>query len=241
MAWAILSGIAGNLMAYEAVLADVRRQRSVIDEMFILGDVIGLQGDNRALVERLSHPRPGEPRLAICQGWWEEQLLILHGLGRTGEPTALIEQYGAAMAKTLWDAVPRELVRKIQSWEFGIFELDCLLAHGSSLGVNDVLTPDMPVVTLIDRLQRMEANYLFCGRSGLTFDYEIAMGQIQSTVQTLDQPVTSQSRELSTKHIIGVGNVGAGEQATYTLFYPESGRIQFQTVQYRARPKGFGR
>ena len=168
--------------------------------------------------------------------------MILHGLGRTGEPTALIEQYGAATAKTLWDAVPRELVRQIQSWEFGIFELDCLLAHGSSLGVDDVLTPDMPVVTLIDRLQRMEANYLFCGRSGLTFDYEIAMGQLQSTVQTLDQPVASQSRELSTtKHIIGVGNVGAGEQATYTLFYPESGRIQFQTVQYRARFKGFGR
>ncbi|MBE9028924.1 metallophosphatase [filamentous cyanobacterium LEGE 11480] len=241
MAWAILSGIVGNLRAYEAVLADVRQSRLAIDEMFILGDVIGPQGDNAALIKRLYQRRPGEPRVAVCQGWWEEQLLILHGLGRTGEPTALIEQYGAAMTKTLWDAVPRELVRQIQSWEFGIFELDCLLAHGSSLGVDDVLTPDTPVVTLVDRLQRMEANYLFCGRSGLTFDYEIAMGQIQSTVQTLDQPATNQSRELPTKHIVGVGNVGGGEQATYTLFYPESGQIQFQQVACQTSPKGFGR
>lgn len=241
MAWAILSGIEGNLAAYEAVLADVHRSRVAIDEMFILGDVIGPQGDNAAVIERLYNPRSGEPRLAVCQGWWEEQLLILHGLGRTGEPTALVEKYGAPMAKTLWDAAPRELVNKIQTWEFGIFELDCLLVHGSSLGVDDMLTPKTSVITLIDRLQRMDANYLFCGRSGQTFDYEIAMGQMLSTVQTLDQSATTQARELPTKHIIGVGNVGAGEQATYTLFFPESGRIQFQSVAYRTQRKGFGR
>lgn len=241
MAWAILSGIEGNLVAYEAVLAAVRRSRIAIDEMFILGDVIGPKGDNAAVIERLYNPRSDEPRLSVCQGWWEEQLLILHGLGRTGAPTQLIENYGAPMAKTLWDAVPRALVSKIQSWEFGIFELDCLLAHGSSLGVDDRLTPDTPVVSLIDRLQRMEANYLFCGRSGLTFDYEISLGQIQSTVQTFDQRSDTQSRTLSTKHIVGVGNVGAGKQATYTLFYPESGHIQFQTVIYDKPPQGFGR
>ncbi|TAF68491.1 MAG: metallophosphatase family protein, partial [Oscillatoriales cyanobacterium] len=39
--WAILTGIEGNLAAYEAVLADIKRLRIRVDELYILGDLVG--------------------------------------------------------------------------------------------------------------------------------------------------------------------------------------------------------
>ena len=69
--WAILSGIEGNLTAYEAVLQDIRRQ--AVSDLYILGDVVGLQEDNEAVIQRLQFPRPGELEPQVCVGWWEEQ------------------------------------------------------------------------------------------------------------------------------------------------------------------------
>jgi hypothetical protein len=237
--WAILSGIEGNLTAYEAVLADLKRQRHPVGALFLIGDVVGPHPESEDLVQRLQKPRRGELEPQVCMGWWEEQCLTLHGLGRTGEPTALIEKYGMPMVKTLWDSVSRQTVEWVRSLEFGIYELDCLLIHGSSVGVNDTLTPDTPVEILLDRLLRFGANNLFCGRSGLAFQYEIKEGAIASTIQTLDSSAQTQTVTVASRQIVGVGNVGrtAGE-ATYTLYDPGTNRVQFQTVRYGS-PKGF--
>lgn len=130
-----MSSIEGNLAAYEAVLADIKRQRQPVEKLYILGNVIASTPESNALIERVrtqsvsvgESPRPNEPVPQVCQGWQEEQLLILHGLGRTGEPTELIERYGITMVKTLGDAIPREMVEWVRSLDFGFFELDCLL------------------------------------------------------------------------------------------------------------------
>ncbi len=237
--WAILSGIAGNLTAYEAVLTDLKRQRHKVSALFLIGDVVGPYPEGEALVQRLQKTRHGELEPQVCMGWWEEQCLTLHGLGRTGEPTALIEKYGMPMVKTLWDSVSRQTVEWVRSLEFGIYELDCLLIHGSSVGVDDMLTPDTPVEILLDRLLRFGANNLFCGRSGLAFQYEIKEGAIASTTQTLGNSAQTQSVTVAARQIVGVGNVGqiAGE-ATYTLYNPGTNHVQFQTVRYGS-PKGF--
>jgi len=86
MQWAILSGIEGNLAAYEAVLQDIRRQRSPVTDLYIVGDVVGLKGNNEAAIERLRSPRSGELEPQVCIGWWEEQCFSLHGL--SGLPDA---------------------------------------------------------------------------------------------------------------------------------------------------------
>ena len=39
--WAILSGIEGNLAAYEAVIGDMKSQRRNIEALYILGDLVG--------------------------------------------------------------------------------------------------------------------------------------------------------------------------------------------------------
>jgi hypothetical protein len=80
MQWAILSGIEGNLPAYEAVLADIRRQRQPVTDLFILGDLVGLRGDSEAVVRRVRSPKRGEPIPQVCTGWWEEQCFSLHGI-----------------------------------------------------------------------------------------------------------------------------------------------------------------
>jgi len=245
--WAILSGIEGNLAAYEAVLADIKQQRfskgtltpRLVEELYILGDVIAANSDSNRLIERLQSPRSRELTPQICQGWWEEQLLILHGLGRSGEPTELIDRYGSEMVKTLWEAIDISHLPWVRSLDFGFFELDCLLIHGSTVGVSDEITPATPPVEILDRLLRMDANYLFCGRSGLAFQYEVAAGQMTSAVTTLDYPSSPRTTTLKPRQIIGVGNVGRiPGYATYTLYEPSTGWVKFQIVRYGAA-RGF--
>lgn len=237
--WAILSGIEGNLAAYEAVLTDIKRQRLPVEELYLLGDVIAPTSESAKVIQRIRSPRSDEPVPQVCQGWWEEQFLILHGLGRTGEPTELIERYGTTMVKTLWDAIPRTDIAWVRSLDFGFFELDCLLIHGSSVSVSDELTPDTPPIQMLDRLMRMDANHLFCGRSGLTFQYDIQQGIITSSVTRLDCADEPQTTHVKPRKVIGVGNVGRiPGQATYTLYNPCSNQIEFKVVRYGSG-KGF--
>lgn len=237
--WAILSGIEGNLAAYETVLADIKRQGQPVDELYILGDVIAPTAESEKVIQRVRSPRLNEPVPQVCQGWWEEQLLILYGLGRTGEPTELIEKYGIEMVNTLWDVIPRQTVEWVRSLDFGFFEFDCLLIHGSSVSVSDELTLDTPPIQMLDRLMRMDANILFCGRSGLTFQYEIQQGSVTSSITTLDQATLPKATLVKPRQVIGVGNVGRiPGQATYTLYSPNTNQIEFRTVRYGSG-KGF--
>ncbi|MEO1127935.1 MAG: metallophosphoesterase family protein, partial [Cyanobacteria bacterium J06639_16] len=71
--WAILSGINGNLPAYEAVLADIKRLRCQVEALYILGDLIGLHPHCEALVQQVRQPPRGELEPQVCIGWWEEQ------------------------------------------------------------------------------------------------------------------------------------------------------------------------
>jgi diadenosine tetraphosphatase ApaH/serine/threonine PP2A family protein phosphatase len=211
-----------------------------VENFYLLGDIIGPTAKSNQLVKRIQQPRNGEPTPLVCQGWWEEQILILHALGRTGEPTELIDRYGIDMTKTLWDAIDSTTLKWVQSLEFGFVELDCFLIHGGSISVSDELTPTIDPIQAIDRLSRMDANQLFCGRSGLAFEYKIESGSLNSQVQTLDKLTDSTPTVLSPRRIIGVGSVGRIEgKASYTLYHPGSNKLEFKTVRYGIK-KGFG-
>lgn len=239
--WAILSGIEGNLAAYEAVLADIKRQRLTVTELFILGDVIGLQGDNEGVVARLRSPQPGELIPQVCTGWWEEQALSLYGLRGLPDAPELRASQGQGAVKHLWDDLSRETVQWLDSLSFGFFELDCLLIHGSTVSYDDALTPETPVMVMCDRIMRANANNLFCGRSGQTFEYHLQSGSIHSTVTTLDQAADQEGQSLQPRQVVGVGCVGrSGQPPTYTLYNPGSNQVTFRTVT-PAGVKGFGR
>jgi len=49
--WAILSGIQGNLPAYQAVLEDIQQRSVTVENLYILGDFIGVNPDSEMLVE----------------------------------------------------------------------------------------------------------------------------------------------------------------------------------------------
>ncbi|MGL5075059.1 MAG: metallophosphatase [Waterburya sp.] len=237
--WAILSGIEGNLAAYEAMLTDIKRQRVNVEELYILGDLVAVNPDSEKVIKRIQNPLPGELQPQVCIGWWEEQCFALHGLGSTAEPTELIDRFGKETAKLLWDSVSRETVQWLRNCHFGFFELDCLLIHGSSISVSEELTPKTPPWQILDRLQRLEANHLFCGRSGQVFEYQLQGGSVNSSVMTLDHQQPVQTITVPTRKVIGVGNVGREPgKATYTLYSPESERLKFQTVYY-GNKKGF--
>ncbi|MDF5711761.1 MAG: metallophosphatase [Nostoc sp. S4] len=237
--WAILSGIEANLAAYEAVMADIKRQGHNVEALYILGDLVGPRPEAEKLVERVLNPRQGELEPLICKGWWEEQCLILHGLGPTGDAPELIAKYGGDTVKLLWKCVSGKTVQWLRSLDFGFFELDCLLIHGSTVGVNDELTPETPPIQMLDRLSRMQANNILCGRSGLTFQYQLQTGSIITALTTLDNQVSPQTVTVTPRQVIGVGNVGRTPgQATYTLYNPGTNQVEFKTVYYGSS-KGF--
>ena len=51
--WAILSEIEGNIAAYEAVLADIKRQRIPVEALYILGDIIAANPDSEKIIKRI--------------------------------------------------------------------------------------------------------------------------------------------------------------------------------------------
>jgi len=237
--WAILSGIEGNIAAYEAVLADINYQRVKAEALYILGDIIAANPDSEKVIKRIQNPLPGELAPQVCVGWWEEQCFALHGLGSTAEPTELIDRFGKETAKLLWNSVSRETVGWLRNCHFGFFELDCLLIHGSTVSVSDELTPETKPWQMLDRLQRVGANHLFCGRSGQVFEYQLQGGSVNSSVTTLDQPQAVQTITAPQRRVVGVGNVGREPgKATYTLYNPNSDRLEFKTVYYGSK-RGF--
>ncbi|MCG8365697.1 MAG: metallophosphatase [Pseudanabaenales cyanobacterium] len=240
MQWAILSGIEGNIAAYEAVLKDIRRQGN-IDELYILGDVIGPRFTSEQLIKRIQQQT--DLPAQICTGWWEEQLFNLYGWGADMNATQLKQRYGVAGVERLWNAVSRETAQWLRSLNFGFFEFDCLLIHGSTVGCDDELTPETEPITLLDRILRSEANSLFCGRSGLTFQYQVMAGDLSSTVQTLDAaPPLAVEHSLTPRQVIGVGNVGRQSgHASYTLYNPYNNKVDFRTVTYRPTAQGFAK
>lgn len=240
MLWAILSGIEGNLAAYEVVLQDIRRQHSPVTALYVLGDVIGLKGDNEGVIRRLQSPRTGEPEPQVCMGWWEEQCLSLHGLSGLPDAPELMAQFGGDGVKHLWESVSRQSVNWLRSLHFGFHELDCLLIHGSTVSSADELTPETPAIQLCDRLIRADANTLFCGRSGLTFECWVTPSELRSTVTTLDGKQDLQEQGKTPRRVVGIGSVGRNSrQATYTLYNPANNRVTFKTVTYN-HAKGFG-
>jgi hypothetical protein len=231
--WAICSGIEGNLAAYEAVLASIKQQSDTISDLYILGDFLGLQGNNRAIIERIQSPKVGELTPQICLGWWEEQCLNLHGLRGSLDAPELVAKVGTDGAKLLWESIDWELVQWLRTLHFGFHELDCLLIHGSTVSYADELTLDTPAIQLCDRLIRADANNLFCGRSGLAFECWVEPKQLQSQIITLDGPQTLQEQGKSPRRIVGVGNVGRTKgQGNYVLYNAATDTVKFKTVCY---------
>jgi hypothetical protein len=239
--WAILNGVEANLSAYEAVLEDIKRQVPKVTELYILGDVINATKDSDRLVQRIRNPRIGELVPQVCKGWWEEQVLMLHGFVPDIEPNPVVGKYGVATAKALWDNISKETVEWISNLHFAFMEFDCLLVHGSSLSVFEELTPESSPLILLDRIARSNANRLFCGRSGQTFRYQIKDGSLSSTVINLDGEEAPKTYNTSDRLAIGVGNVGGTpNKATYTIYSPNTDIVRFQTVRY-GKSKGFGK
>lgn len=237
--WAILSGIEGNLTAYEAVMADIKGQGG-IEALYILGDLVGPRRECEQLVERVLKPRRGELEPQICKGWWEEQCLILHGLGATGEATELVAKYGGETVKLLWEFISPQTVQWLRKLDFGFFELDCLLIHGTTVSVDEELNPETPPIQMYDAVMRMQANNLFCGRSGLAFQYQLQTGSITTGVTTLDIQGSPETVTISPRQVIGVGNVGRTPgEAIYTLYNPDLNQVEFRTVRYGGS-RGFG-
>lgn len=231
--WAILSGIEGNLAAYEAVMTDIKCQINQVEALYILGDLIGVRPEVEQLVERVRNPGDDEIEAIICKGFWEEQCLILHDLGVNDEADDLIAKYGSETVKSLWDYVSPQTVKWLRNLDFGFFELDCLLIHGTTVSVDEELTPDTPPITMLDRLARMQANTLFCGRSGLAFQYQLQAGAVTTSITTLDHQLSPQTVKISPRQVIGVGNVGRTPgEAKYTLYTPDTNYLEFRTVRY---------
>ena len=230
--WALISGLRGDLEAYEAIQTDLRHTRRV-DTLFVLGDVIGPERECNALLNRLQKPRRGELEPQCLYGWWEDQLLAERGYRGERRADALRLSQGEPAVDALLQAVDLSHMDWLAGLQLGFVELGCALLHGSSVAVDDSLEPDSSPLLLLDRLTRMEVNRLFTARSGQQFRLELSGGGIQSQVRDLEGE-RHQQQSVPKRQVIGIG---AGVH--YTIYDPGSDRLDFLIAgskpQQRAR------
>ena len=208
--WALISGLRGDLEAYEAIQTDLRLTRRV-DTLFVLGDVIGPERECNALLNRLQQPRRGERRA-----------------------DALRLSQGEPAVEALLQAVDPGHMGWLAALQFGFIELDCALLHGSSASVDDSLGPNSSPLLLLDRLTRMEVNRLFTARSGQQFRLELSGGGIESQVRDLEGE-RHQQQSVPQRQVIGIG---AGIQ--YTIYDPGSDRLDFLSAGSRPQQRARG-
>jgi len=231
--WALISGLRGDLEAYEAIQEDLRHTRRV-DTLFVLGDVIGPARNCDALLSRLQQPRRGELQPQCLYGWWEDQLLAERGYRGGRRADALRLSQGEAAVDALLQAVDPGHMGWLAELQFGFIELDCALLHGSSATVEDSLGPDSSPLLLLDRLTRMEVNRLFTARSGQQFSIELTGGGIESQVRDLEGQ-RHQQQSVPKRQVIGIG---AGVH--YTIYDPGSDRLDFLTAGSRPQQRARG-
>ena len=231
--WALISGLRGDLEAYEAIQADLRHTRRV-DTLFVLGDVIGPERECNALLNRLQQPRRGELEPQCLYGWWEDQLLAERGYRGERRADALRLSQGEAAVDALLQAVDPAHMGWLAALQFGFIELDCALLHGSSASVDDSLGPNSSPLLLLDRLTRMEVNRLFTARSGQQFRLELSGGGIQSQVRDLEGE-RHQQQSVPKRQVIGIG---AGVH--YTIYDPGSDRLDFLIAGSRPQQRARG-
>ena len=231
--WALISGLRGDLEAYEAIQSDLRLTRRV-DTLFVLGDVIGPERDCNALLNRLQQPRRGELEPQCLYGWWEDQLLAERGYRGERRADALRLSQGEAAVDALLQAVDPGHMGWLAALQFGFIELDCALLHGSSAAVDDSLGPNSSPLLLLDRLTRMEVNRLFTARSGQQFRLELTGGGIDSQVRDLEGQ-RHQQQSVPQRQVIGIG---AGIH--YTIYDPGSDRLDFLSAGSRPQQRARG-
>ena len=231
--WALISGLRGDLEAYEAIQTDLRHTRRV-DTLFVLGDVIGPERDCNALLNRLQQPRRGELEPQCLYGWWEDQLLAERGYRGERRADALRLSQGEPAVDALLQAVDPGHMGWLAALQFGFIELDCALLHGSSAAVDDSLGPNSSPLLLLDRLTRMEVNRLFTARSGQQFRLELTGGGIESQVRDLEGQ-RHQQQSVPQRQVIGIG---AGIH--YTIYDPGSDRLDFLSAGSRPQQRARG-
>ena len=231
--WALISGLRGDLEAYEAIQAELRHTRRV-DTLFVLGDVIGPERDCNALLQRLQHPRRGELEPQCLYGWWEDQLLAERGNRGGRRADALRLSQGEEVVDALLQAVDPAHMNWLAALQFGFIELDCALLHGSSASVDDSLGPNSSPLLLLDRLTRMEVNRLFTARSGQQFRLELSGGGIESQVRDLEGE-RHQQQSVPQRQVIGIGT-----GIHYTIYDPGSDRLDFLSAGSRPQQRARG-
>ena len=231
--WALISGLRGDLEAYEAIQTDLRHTRRV-DTLFVLGDVIGPERECNALLNRLQQPRRGELEPQCLYGWWEDQLMAERGYRGGRRADALRLSQGETAVDALLQAVDPGHMGWLAALQFGFIELDCALLHGSSASVDDSLGPNSSPLLLLDRLTRMEVNRLFTARSGQQFRLELSGGGIQSQVRDLEGE-RHQQQSVPKRQVIGIG---AGVH--YTIYDPGSDRLDFLIAGSRPQQRARG-
>jgi hypothetical protein len=231
--WALISGLRGDLEAYEAIQADLRQTRRV-DTLFVLGDVIGPERECNALLKRLQQPRRGELEPQCLYGWWEDQLLAERGYRGERRADALRLSQGEAAVDALLQAVDSGHLGWLAELQFGFIELNCALMHGSSAAVDDSLGPDSSPLLLLDRLSRLDVNRLFTARSGRQFRLELSGGGIESQVRDLEGQ-RHQQQSVPQRQVIGIG---AGIH--YTIYDPGSDRLDFLSAGSRLQQRARG-
>lgn len=205
---AILADVHANLPAFEAVVADVARQRP--DEVLVAGDLVGRGPAGSAVVRRVR-----ELGWRSIRGNHEDYLLDFRA-GRVPADWLLTREWSAArwMAAELGEAEAAFIAGLPFSLAAGS-EPALRLVHGSPRSANEGLGPWTPDGELAGLLEQVEEPLLVCAHT--------------------HRPML---RRLARGTVVNVGSVGLpfnrDRRAQYALFEPgpDGWRVDFRQVPY---------
>lgn len=190
---AVISDIHGNMDALNSVLVDIEKENC--QKIFCLGD-IALAGPEPSLAIEKIQSLIAETDFTLIQGNTDERLgqfsqEFLDIVRKVNIPMA--NAYLADLDE-LSEGHKEFLFNLDKSKEITISNIKILLVHGSPRRNDENISPDLPVKTVEDMLEGVDANLVFCGHTHIPCGYQTNTNQTVVNVGSIGRPLTEEPK-----------------------------------------------
>lgn len=189
---AIVSDIHANSLAFNKVLEDIEERKC--DKLLCLGDYVMAGYDPNAIIEKLkflkSDKSPFETELILGN----TDLMVLHYSEDIFERVLKVAPCMAYSLKADLDLVnedSKNFLKGIETEkEIEIMGLKIFMSHGSPMGIDIGITPDMKLDEVEKLTSKTDADIILCGHTHIPCGYQLPSGKTVINAGSIGRPMT---------------------------------------------------